>query len=203
MDHLTLVSKDVPQNKSAQKSALEEQIEEQRRQRKQKKDMQNQVSKIDLLQELINDILAEKQETLDPIAQDLELKNESALSEVVPVAKSLAYTLFDAESTSLDRANQLHELKKEVNQFLNEQKKEPKPLKDSIALAEKINAYYLSSYEPKKAKNTLFNDQLRTTSEQALLVHKKRRKLNLKSQKRVSSNAIQKALQVHQKRQSN
>lgn len=203
MDHLTLVSKDVSQNKSAQKSALEEQIEEQRRQRKQKKDMQNQVSKIDLLQELINDILAEKQETLDPIAQDVEPKNESALSEVAPVAKPLAYTLFDSESTSVDRANQLHELKKEVNQFLNEQKKEPKPLKDSIALAEKINAYYLSSYEPKKAKNTLFNDQLRTTSEQALLVHKKRRKLNMKSQKWVSSNAIQKALQVHQKRQSN
>jgi hypothetical protein len=199
MDHLVLVSKDVSQNELPQTSALEEQIEEQRQQKKQKESMKDQVSKIDLLQELMNDILAESPDAPAPMGDVSEGKTKSEL----PVAKSLAYASDDSKSTSLDRANQLHALKKEVNQFLTEQKKHPKPLKDSIALAEKINAYYLSSYQPKKASNALFNDQLRTTSEQALLVHKKRKKLKLKTQKRVSSNAIQKALQWHQKRQSN
>lgn len=154
--------------------------------------MEDKISKIDLLQELINDILSEKQESLVPEDQDLEVNAELAPTEIIPVAKTLAYTSNESELSSVDRANELHELKKEVNQFLNEQTKKPKSLKDSLALVEKINAYYLSKYQPKKVNNRLFNNQLRTTSEQALLVHKKRRQLKLKSQKIVSSNSIKK-----------
>lgn len=203
IDNLMLVSKEQSQQKIPQKSALEEQIEEKKRQNRQKKALEDKISKIDLLQELINDILSEKQESLVPEDQDLEVNAELAPTEIIPVAKTLAYTSNESELSSVDRANELHELKKEVNQFLNEQTKKPKSLKDSLALVEKINAYYLSKYQPKKVNNRLFNNQLRTTSEQALLVHKKRRQLKLKSQKIVSSNSIKKARQLHQKRETN
>ena len=204
ISNITLKSKKGAKKNRKEKSALEEQIEARKREKKRQQELQNKVSKIDLLQELINDILAEKEvvEVPDEASVEDAKKDTDVVSNVDPVGRTLPYSLVEQELSPIEKAQRLHVLKDEVNQFLAEQKKAPKSVKDSIELMEKINDYYLSTYEPKRGKNKMFKEQLRTTSEQALLVHKKRKRLRLKHQKRVSSNAIQRARQLHQSRQS-
>ena len=58
----------------------------------------------------------------------------------------------------------------------------------------------MREYKPVKPKNLLINDQVRTTTEQALYEHKKRRKVKTKKLKTVSSDAIDKALKQHEAR---
>ena len=99
-------------------------------------------------------------------------------------------------------ASYLHSLKSEVNKFLEEDKETPKSYKDSLDLLEKINAYYLRQYYPKRSKNKQFNQQIRSTTEQALLKHKKRKKSLLNTQKTVTSNAIDDAHRLHRNRMS-
>ena len=146
MASITLKSKKGAKKNRKEKSALEEQIEARKREKKRQQELQNKVSKIDLLQELINDILAEKEvvEVPDEASVEDAKKDTDVVSNVDPVGKTLSYSIVEQELSPIEKAQRLHVLKDEVNQFLVEQKKAPKSVKDSIELMEKINDYYLN-----------------------------------------------------------
>ena len=125
ISNITLKSKKGAKKNRKEKSALEEQIEARKREKKRQQELQNKVSKIDLLQELINDILAEKEvvEVPDEASVEDAKKDTDVVSNVDPVGRTLPYSLVEQELSPIEKAQRLHVLKDEVNQFFSGTKK--------------------------------------------------------------------------------
>ena len=188
--------------KSEEKTALEEEIASIKAKKKEaKKDAPDEK---DLLKQLIEDILNET------IVDNVEEEDEVAVEEGVEFVDDLGSgielnyiirQIDEPDMTTFSKAEYLHEIKKQVNRYIDKFDEGGVTSKDSLEILRKINDYYLRTYEFKQRANTLYKQQLRTTSEEAFLLHKKRQKLSIKNHQKISSPSIEKARDIHRKRQ--
>ena len=189
-----------------EKSALEEQIEAQKKAKKQQEMIENKVSKIDLLQALINDILSEKLDEEVVLAVDVDDDDDDLNASGEHDSHEMVYSMALNDMATREKAELLHQLRQDVNTYLDQQRDSRVSVKDSIEIIKKINAFYLRVYDVKRAKNRLFNQQLRSTAEEAVLLHRQRQRDARRSVSQlpvghVTSNALERSKGIHRQRQ--
>ncbi len=179
--------------KGPEKTALEEEINE-------KRDATVAIkgdSKMTLLKELMADILAEK-ESPPVLGDDSLLDSEPGASAPKQPPKPNTQPMPKT-------AQALHQLKQDVNDFIFNQPLSGPQIKDSIEIVKKINDYYLTTYRVEAERPLLINEQLRPTTQEAMLIHKQKKKqhnVNMmhRHQQVPTSSGMESAIKQHQQR---
>ena len=138
-----------------------------------------------LLNDLIETILAE---SVSEFVSEPITENSIVQEEITESIKPLTVTsLYDEDLSTLEQSERLHQLRTEIKDIIV-QSNQSLSLKDSLFIAQKINEYYIESYDV-ATPNTNTNDSslsVRSTFDKSLIEHRK-----MKQKKPISSNRIQ------------
>ena len=151
-----------------------------------------------LLNDLIQTIITEETPELIIEAIDEDHFTEYEVTdEIDPLLPLTITSVYEQDLSSLEQSEKLHQLRTEIKDILIESN-QSLSLKDSLYIAQKINDYYIESYEVVTPNINDSNSEIRTTLDKSLLEHRKMKRKNNISTKRIKFNVNKEVLNSYQ-----